>query len=247
MKRLNRKENQFLLPKNNSDLNLINNNKNNNLNSLIINQKDKTEAKKTVDNFINIKRICVNSKNNISKIINQNNKDIKEKYILKPNKFNNIMINKPIRNIFNINNNEIHNINNNNSNINVYLSINMFNKMLNNHLNNNNKKIIKDRNPIQELLYKQKQLMIIENKKKSLDNKFKGGLHNSYIKNINNYNKNKLFRSNSVGLFINKNLNYGKNNNNNFYKKIIGPNIFNYNNSKNKNYNNELFHYNYIK
>ena len=247
MKRLNRKENQFFLPKNNSDLNLINNNKNNNLNSLIINPKDKTEAKKTGDNFMNVKRISANNQNNISKIINQKKIDKTEKYILKPNKFNNIKFNKPIRNIFNINRNEIHNINNNNSNINVYLSINMFNKMLNNHLNNNNKKIIKERNPIQELLYKQKQLMIIENKKKSLDNKFKGIIQKSYINNINNYNKNKLFRSNSVGLFINKNLNYSKNNNNNFYKKIIGPNIFNYNNSKNKNFHNELFHYNYIK
>jgi len=52
---------------------------------------------------------------------------------------NNLKLNNPIKSVFNINNNEIQNINNNNSNINIFLSINMFNKMLSNHLNINKK------------------------------------------------------------------------------------------------------------
>ena len=136
-------ENKIIIPKNNSDLNLINNNKNN-LNNSIQNVNDKNEGKKTLDNFINIKKICINCKNSISKMKNQNNKNssknINDKNVLKLKRFNNfnylsnnLRQNNSNKNVFNINNNEIKNINNNNSNINIYLSINMFNKMLNNH------------------------------------------------------------------------------------------------------------------
>ena len=250
-KKIVKNDNNTILPKNNSDINLINNNKNNLINS-IQNLNDKTEGKKTLENFINIKKICINCKNTISKMTNQNSqnpsrsiKDINDKFILKPKKFNNFnninnnLRNNPIKNVFNINNNEIQNINNNNSNINIYLSINMFNKMLNNHFNNK-KKNYNERNPLQELLYKQKQLMKIENKKKSVDGRFNGG--NNYIyKNINAFkNDSKLSRSNSVGILLNKNLNFGKNKNN-FNKKNIGPTIINYNYSKNKNYNQNFF------
>ena len=249
--------NNIILPKNNSDINLLNNNKNKLINS-VQNMNDKTEGKKTIENFINIKKICINCKNTISKMTNQNSlnplksiKDINNKFILKPKNFNNFNNinnlnnnlrnnnNNPIKNVFNINNNEIQNINNNNSNINIYLSINMFNKMLNNHFNNK-KKNYNERNPIQDLLYKQKQLMKMENKKKSVDGRLNGG--NNYIyKNINAFkNDNKLSRSNSVGILINKNLNFGKNNNN-FNKKNIGPTIINYNYSKKRNYNQNFF------
>ena len=133
--KLSKKENHFLLPKNNSDINIISGNKNS-----IHNVCDKNEGKKTLDNFINIKKISINCKNNISKLNNHNNiyplkiiKDKNEKYLLKQKQYNSNNINynlrgkNPVRNIFNINNNEIHNVNNNNSNINIYLSINMFN------------------------------------------------------------------------------------------------------------------------
>ena len=241
-------ENKIILPKNNSDINLINKNKNNSIQNAI----DKTEEKKSMDNFINIKKICINSKNNISKLNNKSilnpSKDKKDiRYNLKPPKYNylnnNLRVNNPVKNIFNINNNEINNINNNNSNINIYLSINMFNKMLNNHFNPN-KKYLNEKNPMQELLYKQKQLIKIENKKKSLD-QFKLGYQNGYIhKNINGFKiDNKLSRSNSVGILLNKNLNFGQNNNN-FNRKNFASNAFYFNNrSKNKNYNQELLHH----
>ena len=257
-KKLSKNINQFLLPKNNSELNIIRANKNNNnLNNSIQNANDKNEGKKTLDNFINIKKISINCKNTVSKLSNQNNispskliKEKNEKLILKPKKINNINNinynlkgnNHQVKNIFNINNNEIHNINNNNSNINIYLSINMFNKMLNNHFNAK-KKSFNERNPIQELLYKQKQLMKIETKKKQIENRFNVANQNSFIyKNINRINDNKLSRSNSVGMLINKNFNFGKNNNN-FTKKSLGPNIINYSHSKNKNYNPEIIQY----
>ena len=247
--------NKIILPKSNSDINLINNN--NKLINNIQNLNDKDEGKKTIENFINIKKICINCKSTISKLTNQNSlypsksiKNINDKFILKPKKFNNInninnlnnnlRSSNPIKNVFNINNNEIKNINNNNSNINIYLSINMFNKMLNNHFNNK-KKNHNERNPIQELLYKQRQLMKIENKKKSIDGRFNNGGSNYIYKNINAFkNDSKLSRSNSVGILLNKNLNFGKNNNN-FSKKNIGPTIINYNYSKNKNYKQNFF------
>ena len=119
----------------------------------------------------------------------------------------------------------------------------MFNKMLNNHFNPN-KKYLNEKNPMQELLYKQKQLIKIENKKKSLD-QFKLGYQNGYIhKNINGFKiDNKLSRSNSVGILLNKNLNFGQNNNN-FNRKNFASNAFYFNNrSKNKNYNQELLHH----
>ena len=253
-KKINNNENKIILPKNNSDLNLINSKNSNNFNNSIQNGNDKTEGKKTLDNFINIKKICINCKNSISKLTNQKNvyssKNINDKNILKLKKINNInninylsnnlKSNNPNKNVFNINNNEIQNINNNNSNINIYLSINMFNKMLNNHFNSNGKKKnFNERNPIQELLYKQKNLMKIENKKKSLDNRFNNGYQVNYIyKNINAFKKdNKLGRSNSVGILLNKNLNFGKNN---FNKKSV-PSIINYNFPKNKNNNLNFF------
>jgi hypothetical protein len=211
------------------------------------NQISQKEEKKTNNDFINIKKLCINSKNALTKITNQtNNIELKDKFNLlrkrhnKLNKLNNIIrINNNVKNVFNINNNEINNINNN-SNINIYLSINMFNKMLNNHFNSNGKKKnFNERNPIQDLLYKQKNLMKIENKKKSLDNRFNNGYQNNYIyKNINAFKKdNKLGRSNSVGILINKNLNFGKNN---FIKKNV-PSIINYNFPKNKNNNLNFF------
>ena len=86
--------------------------------------------------------------------------------------------------------------------------------------------------------------MKIENKKKFIGNKFNIWNQNSYIyKKINAFkNESKLPRSNSVGILINNNLNFGKNNNM-FYKKNnnIGSNIINYNSSKNKNYNHNSF------
>ena len=241
-------ENKIIIPKNNSDLNLINNNKNN-LNNSIQNVNDKNEGKKTLDNFINIKKICINCKNSISKMKNQNNKNssknINDKNVLKLKRFNNfnylsnnLRQNNSNKNVFNINNNEIKNINNNNSNINIYLSINMFNKMLNNHFIGK-KKNFNERNPIQDLFSKQKNLMKIDSKKKLLENKFNNGYKNNYIyKHINAFkNESKLGRSNSVGILINKNLNFGKNNT---YKNNI-PNIINYNFSKNKNNNINFF------
>ena len=183
---------------------------------------------KSNNDFINIKKLCINSKNVISKITNQSNSiDIKDKYALlrkkqnRINKLNNILkINNQIKNVYNINNNEIQNINNN-SNINIYLSINMFNKMLNNHLNKN--KNNNERNNIHDLLNKQKQL-IYDNKKKSLDNYPNHGQKKNYfIKNANKMNNNKIFRSNSVGLFLNNqnNIYFRKNNKNSINKLVL--------------------------
>ena len=244
-------ENKIILPKSNSDINLIKN-KNPNNNKIAI---DKPEEKRTIDNFINIKKISINCKNNNSKLNNKGiinpSKDIRDirdiRYNLKPAKYNylsnNLRANNPIKNVFNINNNQIHNINNNNSNINIYLSINMFNKMLNNHLIPK-KKNINEKNPIQELLYKQQQLIKIENKKKALEKKFNLGHQNSYIlKNINGIKSdNKMPRSNSVGMLLNQNLNFGKNNN--MSRKNIVSKAFYYNNMiKNKNYNQDFLQY----
>ena len=251
--------NEYLFPKNNSDINLLKKKINNNENNSIINKLN--EGKNTVNNFVNIKKISVNCKNTISKINKKNNiyhqnnigimKDIKDKNILFSNKFNkinnlnnNIRDNRPIKNIFNINNNEIHNINNNNSNINIYLSINMFNKMLNNHFNNKRKNF--DRSNIKDLLNKQKQLMIIENKKKSVDNRLNGGhlINHNYKNKIVFQHNNQLLRSNSVGMLKNKNLNFTKNKGNiNNYNKNISSNIFNNSNLRNNNYKPENFNY----
>ena len=226
----NRKKN-YILPKNSSYISLMQNGHRkdilNNINNL--NHLSKNEEKKSKNDFINIKKLCINSKNAISKITNQtNNFELKDKYSSlrkkqnKINKLNNIMkINNHMQNVFNINNNEIHNINNN-SNINIYLSINMFNKMLNNHLNKN--KNSKDKNSINSLFNKQRQLIINENKKKSLDNYINPGQKKNYLlKNANKIKANKINRSNSVGLFLNYNIvNFGKNRNKNNYVNKFG-------------------------
>ena len=202
---------RFILPKNNSYISLMQNSKRDKLNLI-----SRNDIKKSNDDFINIKKICINSKNAISKITNQNsNLDIKDKYALLRKKQNKIMklnnmikINEHIKNSYNVNNHDI----NNNSNINIYLSINLFNKMINNHFNINKKKNINERNTIQDLLNKQKQLIMNDNKKKSVDNYIKYANQNSYFNKRKNIKQNnKINRSNSVGLLLNNNLNYGSN------------------------------------
>ena len=234
--KINNNEKQFLLHKNYSDINIINNNKNyqnNKVNYFIPNINNKIEGK-TIDNFINIKRINVNYRNNALKLPNQNNinrnknvEDIRLKYALIPKKFNdfsnlnNNKFNKPIKNIFNINNNEIHNINNNNSNINIFLSVNMFNKMLDNHFNRKKKTF--NRNPFQDLLNKQKKILAKDNKNKSLNNRFNPEYqyNNKKRKLIGCNNNNNLLRSNSVGIFVNNNQNFNRNNYNYINSKKI--------------------------
>ena len=225
-----RKKN-YILPKNSSYISLMqNSNRRDNLNNL--NQYSRYEEKKSNNDFINIKKLCINSKNAISKITNQsNNIELKDKYDMlrkrqnKINRLNNIIkMDSHIKNVYNINNNEINNINNN-SNINIYLSINMFNKMLNNHYYKN-KKINNERYIMQDLLNKQKQLIIKDNKKKFLDNYLNQVNKKKYfVKNnnkVNNININKISRSNSVGLLLNHNiLNVGKANNNKFFVNKI--------------------------
>ena len=202
---------RYILPKNNSYISLMQNSKRDKLNLI-----SRNDIKKSNDDFINIKKICINSKNAISKITNQNsNLDIKDKYALLRKKQNKIMklnnmikINEHIKNSYNVNNHDI----NNNSNINIYLSINLFNKIINNHFNINKKKNINERNTIQDLLNKQKQLIMNDNKKKSVDNYIKYANQNSYFNKRKNIKQNnKINRSNSVGLLLNNNLNYGSN------------------------------------
>ena len=202
---------RYILPKNNSYISLMQNSKRDKLNLI-----SRNDIKKSNDDFINIKKICINSKNAISKITNQNsNLDIKDKYALLRKKQNKIMklnnmikINEHIKNSYNVNNHDI----NNNSNINIYLSINLFNKMINNHFNINKKKNINERNTIQDLLNKQKQLIMNDNKKKSVDNYIKYANQNNYFNKRKNIKQNnKINRSNSVGLLLNNNLNYGSN------------------------------------
>ena len=202
---------RYILPKNNSYISLMQNSKRDKLNLI-----SRNDIKKSNDDFINIKKICINSKNAISKITNQNsNLDIKDKYALLRKKQNKIMklnnmikINEHIKNSYNVNNHDI----NNNSNINIYLSINLFNKMINNHFNINKKKNINERNTIQDLLNKQKQLIMNDNKKKSVDNYIKYANQNSYFNKRKNIKQNnKINRSNSVGLLLNNNLNYVSN------------------------------------
>jgi hypothetical protein len=234
--KINTNEKQFLLPKNYSDINLINNKnyQNKNANFLIPNINNKIEGKKTIDNFINIKKINVNYRNNVLNLPKQNNinpqknaEDIRLKYALLPKKFNdfsnlnNNKFNRPIKNIFNINNNEIHNINNNNSNINIFLSVNMFNKMLDNHFNRKKKTF--NRNPFQDLLNKQKKILAKDNKNKSLNNKFNPEYqyNNKKRKLIGCNNNNNLLRSNSVGIFVNNNQNFNRNNYNYINSKKI--------------------------
>ena len=84
--------------------------------------------------------------------------------------------------------------------------------MINNHFNINKKKNINERNTIQDLLNKQKQLIMNDNKKKSVDNYIKYANQNSYFNKRKNIKQNnKINRSNSVGLLLNNNLNYGSN------------------------------------
>ena len=223
-----RKKN-YILPKNSSYISLMqNSNRRDNLNNL--NQYSRYEEKKSNNDFINIKKLCINSKNAISKITNQsNNIELKDKYDMlrkrqnKINRLNNIIkMDSHIKNVYNINNNEINNINNN-SNINIYLSINMFNKMLNNHLYKN--KNSNEKNIIQDLLNKQRNLIMNDNKKKSLDNYLNHGQKKNYlVKNSNKLKPGKIFRSNSVGLFLNNNINFGKNKN---YKYNISNLVLN--------------------
>ena len=223
-----RKKN-YILPKNSSYISLMqNSNRRDNLNNL--NQYSRYEEKKSNNDFINIKKLCINSKNAISKITNQsNNIELKDKYDMlrkrqnKINRLNNIIkMDSHIKNVYNINNNEINNINNN-SNINIYLSINMFNKMLNNHLYKN--KNSNEKNIIQDLLNKQRNLIMNDNKKKSLDNYLNHVQKKNYlVKNSNKLKPGKIFRSNSVGLFLNNNINFGKNKN---YKYNINNLVLN--------------------
>ena len=245
-------QNQLILPKTNPSKNIINKNLKNipkaNINNPIGNTD---EAKKTIDNFINIKKICINCKNSVSKITNQNQNNIynskslniknNNQFLNRKNYMSNVnnnylrANNNPIKNILNINNNEIHNINNNNSNINIYLSINMFNKML-----NNQNVYFRGRNNAQEL-YRQRKLDKID--RRNVINKYNGLEHNSFVhRNMNAFrNGNQLMKSNSVGMLSNKNINHG--NNISFNRNIIGHNIFSNSTSKNKNYNQEYFNF----
>ena len=219
---------KYILSKNNSYISLMQNSfRKDNLQN--INQNPRLEENKTNNGFINIKKIFTNSKNTLTKITNQNNNvGLRDKFAVFQNRQNNInklknmrKMNNHISNMININNNEIQNISNNSSNINIYLSINMFNKMLNNHYYKN-KKFNNERNIMQGLLNKQKQLIINDTKKKFLDNYLIQGNKKKYlIKNnnkVNNSNINKISRSNSVGLLLNYNkINIGKNNSNKYY------------------------------
>ena len=224
---------KYILPKNKSYISLMQNSlRKENLQNLIPNSN--LEENKTNHGFINIKKIFTNTKNTLSKITNQrNNINIKDKFGLFKNRQNKIDKLKNMRkvnshinnNVFNINSNDIQNMNNNSSNINIYLSINMFNKMLNNHYYKN-KKFNNERYIMQDLLNKQKQLIIKDNKKKFLDNYLNQGNKKKYfVKNnnkVNNININKISRSNSVGLLLNHNiLNAGKANNNKFFVNKI--------------------------
>ena len=214
-----RKKN-FFLPKNSSYVCLFQNSNTNNLNNF--NRLSVNEGKKTKNDFINIKKINVNNKNTISKITNKTNSiELKDKYDLLMKKQNRISkiknitkMNSNIKNVYNINKNEFNNINNH-SNINIYLSINMFNKMINNHFNKN--KFINEKNTFQDLLNKQKQLIINGNKKKYLDNYLSNEQkRNYYLKNPNKLKIKKINRSNSVGLLLNNNnINIWKGKNNN--------------------------------
>ena len=224
---------KYILPKNKSYISLMQNSlRKENLQNL--NPNSNLEENKTNHGFINIKKIFTNTKNTLSKITNQrNNINIKDKFGLFKNRQNKIDKLKNMRkvnshinnNVFNINSNDIQNMNNNSSNINIYLSINMFNKMLNNHYYKN-KKFNNERYIMQDLLNKQKQLIIKDNKKKFLDNYLNQGNKKKYfVKNnnkVNNINVNKISRSNSVGLLLNHNiLNAGKANNNKFFVNKI--------------------------
>ena len=214
-----RKKN-FFLPKNSSYVCLFQNSNTNNLNNF--NRLSVNEGKKTKNDFINIKKINVNNKNTISKITNKTNSiELKDKYDLLMKKQNRISkiknitkMNSNIKNVYNINKNEFNNINNH-SNINIYLSINMFNKMINNHFNKN--KFTNEKNTFQDLLNKQKQLIINGNKKKYLDNYLSNEQkRNYYLKNPNKLKIKKINRSNSVGLLLNNNnINIWKGKNNN--------------------------------
>ena len=214
-----RKKN-FFLPKNSSYVCLFQNSNTNNLNNF--NRLSVNEGKKTKNDFINIKKINVNNKNTISKITNKTNSiELKDKYDLLMKKQNRISkiknitkMNSTIKNVYNINKNEFNNINNH-SNINIYLSINMFNKMINNHFNKN--KFTNEKNTFQDLLNKQKQLIINGNKKKYLDNYLSNEQkRNYYLKNPNKLKIKKINRSNSVGLLLNNNnINIWKGKNNN--------------------------------
>ena len=223
-----RKKN-FFLPKNSSYVCLFQNSNTNNLNNF--NRLSVNEGKKTKNDFINIKKINVNNKNTISKITNKTNSiELKDKYDLLMKKQNRISkiknitkMNSNIKNVYNINKNEFNNINNH-SNINIYLSINMFNKMINNHFNKN--KFTNEKNAFQDLLNKQKQLIINGNKKKYLDNYLSNEQkRNYYLKNPNKLKIKKINRSNSVGLLLNNNNNIniwkGKNDNKSNLKNLI--------------------------
>ena len=214
---------KYILSKNSSYISLLQNSQRKD-NFQNLNHLSKFEENKTKNDYINIKKIYTNSKNTLSRMTNlSNNIEKNNKFALlksRQNKLNSmIKVNSHISNVFNINKNDIHNMHNNSSNINIYLSINMFNKMLNNHYNKN-KKINYERNIIQDLLNKQKQLIINENKKKLLDNYMnQGNKKKYYIKSNNKPNVNKIYRNNSVGLLLNNNmLNFRniKNNNNKY-------------------------------
>ena len=214
---------KYILSKNSSYISLLQNSQRKD-NFQNLNHLSKFEENKTKNDCINIKKIYTNSKNTLSRMTNlSNNIEKNNKFALlksRQNKLNSmIKVNSHISNVFNINKNDIHNMHNNSSNINIYLSINMFNKMLNNHYNKN-KKINYERNIIQDLLNKQKQLIINENKKKLLDNYMnQGNKKKYYIKSNNKPNVNKIYRNNSVGLLLNNNmLNFRniKNNNNKY-------------------------------
>ena len=253
LKRSDKLENQLRFPKSNSDLNFIcNRNKLNSLNQSISKLKNKIEEKKTLDNFLNIKRFHANNNTNnkIPNILNYNNKDKKERILMNPDKFNKVNSNtirlkKPSQKVYNVNNKE----DRNNNKINIYLSINMFNKMLSNHLvynYNSNRNLGKERNAFQELLFKKNQLMLMENKKKALDIRYsrQGRLNNfSNEKNSQN-NENTFIRSNSLRLlFNNHHFYYGKSKNN-LLKNNMTPNVFKYNNnSYNKKNNSDFLHF----
>jgi hypothetical protein len=97
----------------------------------------------------------------------------------------------------------------------------MFNKMLDNHFNRKKKTF--NRNPFQDLLNKQKKILAKDNKNKSLNNRFNPEYqyNNKKRKLIGYNNNNNLLRSNSVGIFVNNNQNFNRNNYNYINSKKI--------------------------
>ena len=133
-------------------------------------------------------------------------------------------------------------------NLNNDISLNLFNKMINNHISKK-KKNLSERKTMKELIIKQKQLLISKSNKRNYifeaNNKI-----NKLIKMKNSSEKNKMIRSNSVGMMGSTNVNkegylerlrnYDYNVNKNLSEYI---NVLNYNkvNNTKNNFNQKIF------